>query len=703
MGFIDIEACAAIVIRMRDVADDVQAAQSRLRSQADHVDLDASSLRDLGADVAEVRRMAGELRTRVDLAIAIESARSGAFPGASTAPVEIPNSSGENLLEDLAQALAAAATTTDVEDEKARAWLAEALDRHSGDEQFAALFLADLGPDEMLDLMGRTAAANYGAEGPGQRTILASLRDMLQLADATWTPDARADFAEGLVQAATWQDPDVADRKDVRTYGAALAYLLAQRRYSTEFSVAAAIGLEEYERSILNGIHGPEAVWDHRLHAGNPFLQYHAGVSELGDIPPRTWDPSAALMSSLAKNPEAALAVFSRGADGRDVTPTLQHWLVDRTWTEDQFNELSAALAAATVDPGLMADPENDFARAIVTAATVNLIGARDDIDRDLLTNDAGPTGAADNFSRILAANVLAMDYATRTTYAVSLPAASVDPDGAVWFGPGKLGLVPVLDSISPSGDGSTLSPLARFAVLASATEESTMRLRTAVDRWAELKYAVSLNGLQESLSAAGTVVTTDNGEAQLRDHPKADFLAALQSQGALEGMLAHAVGRADIDDARRDDARTALWTGVITDTLGLIPYTKTILGDFPEGLTRRAIELGFSKTESTAVGLIDANTASGAKTAAEGAAKMGLARAEYQVVMALATSGLASDEFTSSLLQPDGTPVPYDTYAALLPSGTNNLLDPGAFGTLFGENGISGPYDKQFFQRFPK
>lgn len=699
MGFIDIDACAGIVTRMRDIATDVDAARLRLRSTAQHVDVDVSALFRIPTDTAAIRRLASELRTRVDLAIAIETARRGGFPGQVTGVVETSNASGDNLDAVLGRALADAALAVDPGDAASRAWLADLLREHDDKEDFATAFLSRLGGAETLSLLTNVAYADDGRPGDDQHTILTSLRRMLPLADRAWDAAEREAFGVQLGRAATWQDADVANRGRAFAYGAALSFLLTDQPFSPELSVGLARTLEEYERSLLAsaGPYSPEQVWLQRMPGGNPFLAHGPGGAD-GVPPTATLDASAALMSSLARSPQAALAVFSRGADGTTTTPTLRHWLTDRTWTEDRFSLLSAALAAATTDSSILDDAANDWNRAIVTAAAVNLIGGRTDIDRDLLSEDSN---AAMNFARILGANVLAMDYAVMWD-ADPGSAALVDANGSVWFGRGDLGPVPVFAAKTPSGDATTLSPLARFAVLASTTEESSALLRTAVDRWAKFKYAVSLGEVAASLEAAGVVVTADNGESQLRDHDKSGFQAAITSQGKLEGMLAHAVGRTDIDDAKMDDARRAMWAGLVQDTVGLVPYAKTVLGDFPQGIARRVIELGISKTEAAAIDSITTSDAGATRVAATKDAALALDRAEYQVVMTLATSDVVSPELAQGLLEPDGTPVSFETFSSL-PSYKGRLLDDGAFGTLFGDSDLDGTFKSQWHIYYPE
>lgn len=249
------------------------------------------------------------------------------------------------------------------------------------------------------------------------------------------------------------------------------------------------------------------------------------------------------------------------------------------------------------------------------------------------------------------------------------------------------------------------MSPLARFAVLASSTEESTVLLRTAVDRYAAFKYGVALGDLGDSLRAEGTVIVTGQGETQLRNHPKQALTDAWVSQAMLEGMLTQAVGRTDINEAARDDARNAVWVGMVTDTIGLVPYADTTLKamQIPEGFARRTLKLGMTKAQGNVLKSLVSNEEAQAVDDATGAAALALERGQYQLAMSMLASGIVPDDLAAPLQRPDSTPVSLDEYLDLGASPWGNLTNHGAFGTLTSTQEFSNAYESEFFIYYPK
>jgi hypothetical protein len=198
-------------------------------------------------------------------------------------------------------------------------------------------------------------------------------------------------------------------------------------------------------------------------------------------------------------------------------------------------------------------------------------------------------------------------------------------------------------------------------------------------------------------------VLEPGKGYVELDDHPTGLFEQAWRSQARLEGMLSHAVGRTDIDDAKVDQARREQWSDAISDALGLVPYADLILGDVPEGLTRRALELALSKGEASAV---DASTSWLAPSAADAdatrSAKDASRRAEYQAFMAIVTSGLAAPELTSELLHDDGSPLTYEEYSHK-EGAKSDLLGTGNFDSLMEVGGFGDDFNTAFHVYYPK
>lgn len=663
MGFIDIEDAARVVARMRRVADDLDLARQGLRARAAGLDVDDTSLSRVAPVTARIRALAGDLQARVDLATAIEAGRPSWQPASSS--VEVPDVAGEGLSAATGRELAHAARGLDPRDTKALAWFEEVVERHRHSTGFAAAFLSTLGGHETLDLMTRIAASTPPREAPGQtqRRLMSSLRYLLHVADRHWDDAQRSQFAAEAVGAVTGPHDGDPAGAFVAGYGGALSYLLDGQQHSSALTLAIARGLDQYERGTTLVVDSPadDTVWMQRWAGFFPQLPG-------GKPSPAAWDPGIGLMSALAQDPAATVTFFTEGSNGREATERMTYWLHERPW-DDQFSALSRAMAAATTDTGLLADPATAMATASLTAAVVNLIGTRTDIDRDVLTGPYGPTDAASNFATILATHAFAMDSATRSRQ-LDVATAEATDDGGVWFHTGPLGALPVFDARTSGGDARTQSPLGAFVTLASATGESTATLRSGVDRYAAAKYGIALGALEDSLAAAGTVLVKDHAGNQLDGHPTDLFTAAWKSQGRLEGMLTHAVGRQDIDDAQVDAARTEAWTNSLITVVSVSGAAGAITGDVANGV--RAVAATYTQNgqpldgaERTVVSTLVPDLA--VRERIDGATKEAAAardRGFYQAISALATSRVAPAELAAPLRHADGRALTYEEFA---------------------------------------
>lgn len=662
MGFIQIDDACGVVARMRRVADDLDLARHELRNRADGLEVDSASLSRLPEVTAGIRDLAADLQTRVDLATAIEAARPSWKPRGTS--IMVPDVEGEDLYAEMARELSFAARTLDPQDTEALAWFDEVVMRHRHMPGFAATFLSTLGGDQTLDLMTRIASSTPPHEAPGQtqRRTLSSLRYLLHVADRHWDDAQRSAFAAEAVRAATGPHGEGPTSAFVAGYGGALSYLLDGQEHSSALTLAIARGLDEYERGTALVADNPadDTLWMQRWAGFFPQLPG-------GKPSPAAWDPGIGLMSALAHDPAATVTFFTEGSDGRAATDRMTYWLHDRPW-DDQFSALSRAMAAASTDTGLLADPATAMATASLTAAVVNLIGTRTDIDRDVLAGGHGPTDAANNFATILATHALAMDSATLDRQ-MHIGTAEVGIEGTAWFHTGEIGMIPVFDARTSGGDARTQSPLGAFVTLASATAESTATLRTGVDRYAAAKYAIALGALEGSLAAQGTVLVKFQADNQLAGHPTGLFTDAWKSQGRLEGMLTHAVGRQDIDDAQVDAARIEAWTNSLITVVSVSGAAGAITGDVANGVRAVAATYAQNGQPLDGAGRAVVSTLAPDQLVTERvlkATEVAVAardRAWYQVVSALATSPLTPPELAEPLRHADGTALTHEEF----------------------------------------
>lgn len=700
MGFIQIEDACGVVARMRRVADDLDEARHTLRTRADGLDVDSASLSRLPPVTARIRALAADLQARVDLATAIEASRP-AWEGRATA-IEVPDVQGEDLSAATGRELAVAARCLDPQDTQALAWFDEVVTRHRHSTGFAAAFLSTLGGDQNLDLMTRIASSTPPGQAPGQtqRHTLSSLRYLLHVADRHWDDAQRSAFGAEAVRAATGPHGEGPTSAFVAGYGGALSYLLDGQQHSSALTLTIARGLDEHERGTAPVVESPadDTLWMQRWAGFFPELPG-------GKPSPASWDPGIGLMSALAQDPAATVTFFTEGSDGREATARMTYWLHDRPW-DDQFSALSRAMASATTDTGLLADPATAMATASLTAAVVNLIGTRTDIDRDVLTGGYGPTDAANNFATILATHALAMDSATldRQMY---IGSAEVRIEGTAWFHTGEIGMIPVFDARTSGGDARTQSPLGSFVTLASATAESTATLRTGVDRYAAAKYGIALSALEDSLAAQGTVLVKLQADNQLAGHPTGLFTNSWKSQGQLEGMLTHAVGRRDIDDAQVDAARIEAWTTSLITVVSVSGAAGALTGDVANGVRALAATYAQNGQPLDGAGRAVVSTLAPDHLVTERVAEateVAVAardRAWYQVVSALATSPLTPAELAEPLRHVDGRALTHEEFRS---SGdaSRNLTHPLNLQAVLDPTKFDDAFDTAFLILYP-
>lgn len=206
---------------------------------------------------------------------------------------------------------------------------------------------------------------------------------------------------------------------------------------------------------------------------------------------------------------------------------------------------------------------------------------------------------------------------------------------------------------------------------LASATAESTQTLRTGVDRYAAAKYAIALGALEESLAAQGTVLIKHQAYKQLAGHPTGLFTDAWMSQGQLEGMLTHAVGRQDIDDAQMDAARIEAWTTSLITVVSVRGAAGAITGDVANGVRAVAATYPQNGQPLDGAGRAVVSTLAPDQLVTERvveATEVAVAagdRAWYQVVSALATSSLTPPELAEPLRHADGTALTHEEFGS--------------------------------------
>ena len=364
----------------------------------------------LHAQVPRLGELAAELESRVDLVELLNSDANGRFrtPAAGhqvTVDVNGAWSSEADLAERLGEALAVFAASPHARTTEGMAALEERVSRHARNPLAMTAMLEDLGAAGLLDIMTQlaTGSARTAEEMQVRESVLSSFKQALRTADRAWTDAQSTEFATSLVDIAA-RTGDVSDYPDAGSFPAALSYLLYDSDYTSAFLTAAGERIDFHERVTYKNLPLFQA-WPSGYGPSYWYQLYPDGAKAAAS------DLGVSFMSALANNPQVALDFFTEGSQPKSVTDRQMHWLHDREWDQDQFAHLSEALLAATTDPRLIQPPDSDFARkaAELASHTVNLLGHRG-ISGSLISDDSGPTVAAENFALILSTYLHGVD-----------------------------------------------------------------------------------------------------------------------------------------------------------------------------------------------------------------------------------------------------------------------------------------------------
>jgi len=686
MGLVrmDVDEVADIIASLRDVLEtcfdewsDVGTASSRALHSCDAM---GSAL---STHLPALSDLALDLQRRRDLAILLNS-DGGSMPTGVLEYTAPGDDSSAAVTAALAKAMADFARRDEAtEDPEAMAALQAMLDTYSGQPEVLSAFYTELGPSGLLDVMASLSGpyAEFGSDEYNQRaSLLAEIKSGFATAERTWGDAQSAQYAKDLVDLAS----GTVNRPSSYPFGfgGALSYLLYDSHYSDAFLTSAASQIDHHERTTFGGY--ASSGYDWTSGGGpNPWYAYFPENGQVG-----SYDLGVSLMSALGNNAEVGLDFFMDGNQAGQVTDRQMYWLHTREWEQDQFSHLSQALLAATTDPRLIQPWDSATAHdaAVLASHTVNLLGHRDGLDSGMLNGEDGNADAAGNLATILNTYMYGADYCA-TNFSGAWNAGDATSPLALFYGPGKVGQVPVFDKTS----------LQKFVVLASSTDEGMVTLRSGLDAYAAAKYGLTA----ESLATA---------TAETHDSALKNFENAYRSQATLEGLFINAVGESAIKDAGDADKIRTAWIGLGGDLVGLIPFGSVVThvggGKVAEGVISFAIDQASGQikddvTESWA-NLKDKETSTQTEQA-----ETAMDRARYQVLTAMQEHGLVPD-YTNVPWASDGQLPAWSEYTNLTPG-----LQMGAVGDAMDvENGAGmnfdgidfrEAYNGAFFEYYPK
>ncbi|WP_166346209.1 DUF6571 family protein [Phytoactinopolyspora limicola] len=222
--------------------------------------------------------------------------------------------------------------------------LATLLQEHQNDPYFAEGFATTISPDELADVIWGLNN-NYHGQTSDYEQLLASLSGTLGTGTRSTGRLALPDgYAQGWVDVITGPEPGEAEPGG---RSQALAILLAQGVYSTDFLDHVAAELYDFERSF-----GGDPVWRPRADNGSSSRDTMHVWDSAGNI---AVDVMPYLMQALGNNPEAAQNFFNQGGNikveigdqEQYVNARLQYMIQERTWRPGAGSDGGAGLGIA--------------------------------------------------------------------------------------------------------------------------------------------------------------------------------------------------------------------------------------------------------------------------------------------------------------------------------------------------------------------
>lgn len=489
------------------------------------------------------------------------------------------------------------------------------------DATVMAAMYENLEPSGALGLFSTVSAAIGNTGDPQSLIVLADgLRSGLQT--ATQSPDFDGDaYGREMVRYATYQMPDV----DLAVYESAypyanfanasvLDYLLREGDYGETFVRGVVLEFDSFERQYPRGA----LDWAHFNSMQSPLN----GLDDVGFM--YQPDPMAQAMGQLGNHPQLGLEFFTDPDDGAART---EFYLSERDWSRDGFAGISEAALGIGTDPGTLTGAPEATARFVSEFF--------DRVPDNPAFNADHARAASEPIADLLKHYIPAVELATGTgtDFPADVRALDTSPylPGAEYY--------PLLDK--PDLDG--------LLKVALSTEDGMARIAEGVAGYRQEQ-------LTQFAAQHPDGATTHN----------ADLQSIIDRSGRLEGYMQHAVGDIAIEGAVSRDQQVAVFTGLVSEAVGLIPVPGAdAVGDVLGDVAKDALGAAWNKVgEIPGETITEAfgNNADAVRDQQTGEAMLGREKAVIGTYLALAHAGIV-----------DVPPAMLDTWA---PGGTLVTLD---------------------------
>jgi hypothetical protein len=440
---------------------------------------------------------------------------------------------GADLGEELADVAREILARYDTDDMEALSW---ALVTHGGDRLAMRTFFTELGGKATAQLLMELGVADPYRDPDAVRGLAAAVRD--NLARATHGPGVPAGFAPELIEAI------VAGYDDMRVNPAeTLSFVLHDADFSGDFIVAVTKAVVGHERAAAADNPGPDHLpWPFVTWSSRVVATFSDDVDETGSSPTqRAGDPMYELMEALARDSEAARAVFTDA-------PVARYLLAERRFDLDGLVRLAAAAESAAAGPDVGPDAPAPLLKdaALVASAFVNHMGSRPDLLDDHLAPAVSESAAAILGRHMFAVHTAVLD--ERNHDAPGTAALRLDA-----FGPDFEAETALFDK----------DALARVTDLAVDTDEGLTRMRAALEAYHQ--------GYVAAAAEASTLPVLEDPDRFLD--------GAVRHLGRLEAYLIEHAGHRAEAEGRDRDRTIRRWIDVVSGGLSGLGKVVPVLG----------------------------------------------------------------------------------------------------------------------------
>jgi len=560
---IDVAAANGVVANLRTFVNTVLDEWNGVGLVAQRGLCSTASLRGLSDPLDEMLRLAGELSTRVELAVTYNTGDKGQLPTQNALTYEVSDDTLDAVKAQLGielaqgvQNLEPGVKVLDRGDVVRFEYFTTLMEKYSADAVVTDAMFNKLGPEGVVQapiILKHFAAAYQRDAHPSEddlmwdeNTLMTQRISQLQqqfmesfgagLAGSTNSDafrSANPDFAGDLAAAAT---------ASPNGQGWGLSQVLRFGDYEAGFLTSLGTELYAWERDQFGPVWGPQldsTVMDWRLGTGDNGAHF---------------DPFVGLFEAMGRTPRASLDFFNPDGGREQAQERAEYFITDRRWKADDFNALGLALdAAATAFHTSTAPVELQERAAWVASATIHYLAERDDGINNRRIGDGGK----DSLAHILATYIVDVD---RTANGTSGGVGTYPTiDGSPW----KAGL--------PVGADFAAEDL-RAVMGEVLTDPAAVRqMADAANAWnaERLRYAA------ENWGGEGT----DTSLLQV----------AVNQSAALNGFVVAVMGAGLEDEARALDENAQMYIDLTSDIVGIIPTGK----EFSSFLVGQAVSAG--------------------------------------------------------------------------------------------------------------